>query len=183
MAKKIGVFLGANVGKNDAFINVAISLGEAIAQRGLCLVYGGASVGLMGYLANAALSFNGEVIGVFSNDLPNESAHHGLSHLHRVNTLTERKAMLMNLSDGFLTMPGGLGTWEELTQIWNALKIGSIDKKFCGLINTCGYYNPLIKMIEQACDYGFLQSQHANMVKVSSDIDHLLEQFEACCSV
>ena len=180
--KTIGDFLGASISRSEELVIVAQELGQQIAQRGLTLVYGGANGGLMGVLANAVLTHHGKVIGVISNDLPNEVTHPGLSTLHRVETINERKEMLIKLSSGLLTIPGGLGTIEELAQAWNAVKIGS-HQKFLGLLNTNGYYNDLLAFFDRAVDMNLMQTQHRNLLVVDDQVGSILDRFQQYCCV
>lgn len=148
-----------------------------IAQRGLELVYGGAHLGLMGAVADAALAAGGHVIGVIPQALvDHEIAHTGLPDLRVVATMHERKAMMETLSDAFLALPGGMGTLEEVCEIYTWGQLG-LHRKPCGLLNVTGYYAPFLQLLDNAVDAGFLRAPHRAMVMVDSDPAALLDRF------
>ena len=172
---RIGVFCGSNSGTNPAYTRAARQLGALLAEEKIGLVYGGGNVGLMGEIANAALAATGEVIGVIPHALAlKELAHRGLTDLRIVNTMHERKAMMAELSDAFIAMPGGFGTLEEMmeTITWGQL---GIHQKPVGLLNVAGYYDPLLAMIDRAVEEGFILPRYRNLFVASSGVDELFD--------
>jgi uncharacterized protein (TIGR00730 family) len=154
-------------------------LGVLLAEAGIGLVYGGTSIGLMSVIADAALESGGEVIGVIPQALINrEIAHRGLENLQIVGSMHERKARMGELSDGFVALPGGLGTIEEAAEVltWAQLRIHT---KPCGFLNVAGFYDPLLKMLDRAVEEGFLSTDHRAMVVVEEDAEQLLERFRS----
>jgi hypothetical protein len=167
--RRIAVFCASSDGVSPAYRAEATRLGQLIAASGLGLVYGGGSFGLMGAVANGALSAGGEVIGILPQLLvEKEVAHKGLTELHIVKTMHERKAMLSALSSAFLALPGGYGTVDEFieTTTWNQLHI---HQKPCVLINTLGYWNPMIAWVEQAVKAGFVRAANQSLIQVAED--------------
>ena len=156
------VFCGSAKGVDSAYLDAASAFAREAVRRGLRLVYGGASVGLMGALADAALAAGGEVIGVIPRALVDrEIAHRGLTELRVVATMHERKGMMAELADAFVALPGGLGTLEELFEIWTWGMLGFHDKPY-GVLDTGGYYAPLVRFLDHARDQGFIpRSQRA----------------------
>jgi uncharacterized protein (TIGR00730 family) len=153
------------------------ALGEELVARGLGLVYGGASVGLMGALANAVLARGGEVIGVLPRALfRREIAHKSLTTLHEVDSMHERKAMMADLSDGFIALPGGFGTFDELFEITTWAQLG-LHTKPIGLLNVTDYFTPLLAMINHAKIEGFIPRTHPDILLYSDTPADLLEQF------
>ena len=176
--KRVCVFTGSNGGVRSEYPSAARALGLALAERGIGLVYGGARVGLMGVLADAALSGGGHVIGVMPQALiDKEVAHHGLSELRVVKSMHERKAMMADLADGFIAMPGGWGTLDEFFEILTWAQLG-LHRKPCGLLNVHGYYDRLLGFVEHATAEGFLRPQHAAMVLVAGTPAALLARME-----
>lgn len=168
-AGRICVFCGSSVGASPKYLAAAKSLGQQIAGGGWGLVYGGTSVGLMGAAADAALAGGGEVVGVLPRNLQDrEIAHRGLTTLHLVGTMHERKALMASLSDAFVALPGGYGTLDEFFEIvtWAQLKIHS---KPCILINTDGYYDPLLQFLDQAMGQEFVSPVNREVVQVAAD--------------
>ncbi|MGA2217072.1 MAG: TIGR00730 family Rossman fold protein [Terracidiphilus sp.] len=168
LARRVAVYCGSADGNNPAFLAEAQALGTAIAAAGLGLVYGGASVGLMGAVADAALAGGAEVIGVLPNILSGkEIAHSGLTRLELVSTMHERKARMAELADAFLVLPGGYGTMEELLEIvtWAQLKLHA---KPCILINTIGYWDGLLAFLDTAVAAGFLKPKNRALMRVAS---------------
>lgn len=152
-------------------------LGELLAKRGIGLVYGGASVGTMGVLADAALRAGGEVIGVIPDALVSrELAHRGLSELHQVSGMHERKAKMTELADGFLALPGGAGTLEELFEVWTWSQLG-LHGKPIGLVDVDGYYQPLLRFLRHMVAEGFLRESYHEMIAVDADPAALLDRF------
>ncbi|KXS37271.1 MAG: hypothetical protein AWU55_2515 [Halomonadaceae bacterium T82-2] len=153
------VYLGSREGKAPHFRDAAIALGRAIAERGWGLVYGGARVGLMGAVADAALAAGGRVIGVIPHHLVDrEMAHEGLSELIRVDDMHERKAAMAAQADGFVALPGGIGTLEELFEAWTWQYLGLHDKPV-GVLDVDGFYRPLLHFLDHAVDCGFLNAE------------------------
>src|SRR5688500_12889688 len=155
MMKAVCVFCGSSTGADPRYVEAAKAMGGEVARRGLTLVYGGARVGPMGALADAALAAGGDVIGVIPKPLMGkEVAHAGLTQLRIVNSMHDRKALMAELSDGFVALPGGMGTMEELFEVFTWGQLG-LHAKPAGLLNTAGYYDPLIKFFDHAAKQGF----------------------------
>ena len=177
--KRICVYCGANRGRDPAFAVAARAMGEALARRGIELVTGGGRVGLMGVIADATLEAGGRVTGVIPQALMNkELGHAGLSELIVTASMHERKAKMAELSDGFVAMPGGLGTYEELFEIWTWAQLGWHHKP-CGLLNAAGFYDKLVAFLDGASDAQFLKPEHRAMLVVDADPDRLLDRFAA----
>ncbi|HEX8942435.1 MAG TPA: TIGR00730 family Rossman fold protein [Gemmatimonadaceae bacterium] len=175
MIRSICVFCGSSSGVSPAYESAARTFATAIAERGIRLVYGGASVGLMGAIADTALRAGGEVVGVIPRTLVDrEIAHGGLTHLHVVDTMHERKAMMADLSDAFVALPGGLGTLEELFEVWTWGMLGLHDKPY-GVLDVDGYYSPLIRFLDHACDEGFIRPAQRAKLAVERDPTRLLD--------
>lgn len=154
------VFSGSSPGVRPSYTRAAKELGRLLAEKSIGLVYGGASVGLMGAVANAALAAGGEVIGVIPNALvAREVAHHGLSDLRVTSTMHERKALMAELSDGFIAMPGGIGTLKETFEIWTWAQLGDHHKP-CALLNIEGFYDGLTSFLDTVVKEGFLRKEH-----------------------
>jgi hypothetical protein len=174
--KRICVFCGSNIGSRPIYRERAQRLGEALAQRGLGLVYGGGRVGLMGALADAALAAGGEVIGVIPHMLSaKEIAHGGLTQMHLVSTMHERKALMADLADAFIALPGGYGTLDELCEILTWAQLG-LHQKPCALYNIEGYYDPLLTLLDHAAAEKFLRPEHRALVLVEYDLPRLLDR-------
>ncbi len=172
--KSITVFCGSSAGTDKVFMVQAFDLGCVLATNNIQLVYGGAKIGLMGAVADGALSLNGKVIGVLPNFLRSkEIAHDKLSELIIVDSMHQRKAKMNELCDGFIAMPGGFGTMEELFEVLTWAQLG-LHKKPIGLLNTNGFYNSLIAMIQEMLDKGFLKAINQEMLIVSDSIEDLL---------
>ena len=175
MKRSVCVFCGSAPGVSQEYTRATREFARVAVERGLRVVYGGASVGLMGVLADAVLAMNGEVVGVIPGALVDrEIAHRGLTELHVVGTMHERKAMMAQLADAFVALPGGLGTLEELFEVWTWSQLG-IHSKPCALLNTAGYYDPLIDFLDHAVEEGFVRERQRSTLIVSSDPDELLE--------
>ncbi|HVJ06243.1 MAG TPA: TIGR00730 family Rossman fold protein [Candidatus Saccharimonadales bacterium] len=154
--KRYCVFSGSNLGARTEYAKAATELGEQLAAEGIGLVYGGSSVGLMGVIADAVLKSGGEVIGVIPQFMVGkEVAHQGLSDLHITTSMHERKALMAELSDGFIALPGGIGTFEETFEIWTWAKLGHHTKP-CGLLNCEGFYDGLASFLDMVVREGFL---------------------------
>ncbi len=177
--KSICVFCGSSVGREPFFLEVARNLGALLAKKDIHLVYGGANVGLMGTVANACLQHGGKVTGVMPKKLAQmEVAHDELTELKIVNTMHERKALMSELSDGFITLPGGIGTLEETFEMLTWVQLG-IQPKPVGLLNPLGFFDHLQTFLENMVDHGFLLRQHLNMLLIDSEIESLLGRLES----
>ena len=172
------VFCGSSPGNDPAYAEAAQSLGRALAEGDITLVYGGGHVGLMGVVADAALGAGGEAMGVMPKSLVDrEIGHTGLTKLHVVSSMHERKAMMSELSEGFVALPGGNGTLEEFFEVLTWAQLGEHGKP-CGLLNVAGYYDPLLKVFDQMVEKHFLREAHRELVLVEEDPVALLERFE-----
>jgi uncharacterized protein (TIGR00730 family) len=172
---RVAVYCGSTFGNNPAFLTEAKALGEAIAAAGLGLVYGGASVGLMGAMADAALAGGADVIGVLPTVLDDrEIGHDGLTTLERVATMHECKARMMELADAFLALPGGYGTLEELLEAVTWAQLG-LHAKPCILINTAGYWDGLLAFLDTAVAAGFLQTKNRALLRVAASAEAAVE--------
>jgi uncharacterized protein (TIGR00730 family) len=167
--RRVAVYCGSTEGNNPAYLAEALALGEAIAASGLGLVYGGARVGLMGAVADAALAGGAEVIGVLPAVLAGrEIAHDGLTSLERVPTMHERKARMAELADAFLVLPGGYGTLEEMLEAVTWAQLG-LHAKPCILINIAGYWDGLLAFLDSAVAAGFLQQKNRDLLQVAAN--------------
>ncbi|HDY97179.1 MAG TPA: TIGR00730 family Rossman fold protein [Pseudomonas sabulinigri] len=176
---RICVFCGSSAGNNPVYREAAIELGTALAKAGIGLVYGGAQVGLMGAVADAAMAAGGEVIGVIPRQLvERELAHDGLTELKEVGSMHERKAVMADLSDGFIALPGGVGTFEELFEVWTWGQLGHHQKP-CALLNVGGYYDKLVTFLNHATTEGFMKQPYREMLIVASDVESVLAKVEA----
>lgn len=174
--KHLCVFCGSNPGAQPIYAIAAQTMGQAMVRRGLGLVYGGGNVGLMGTIADAVLSAGGEVIGVIPQTLVDkELAHRGLTQLHIVRSMHERKALMAELSNGFIALPGGFGTFEEFCEVLTWAQLG-FHQKPCGLLNIADYYTPLIAMFDHATAEQFVRPPHRSLVLEAQDPDQLLEK-------
>jgi len=177
--KTVCVYCGSSPGRDPAYADAARALGQLLVDRGIGLVYGGASVGIMGEVANAVLAGGGEATGVIPEALAvKEVAHPGLTRQHVVGSMHERKALMVDLSDAFLALPGGWGTFEEIFEVLTWAQLGFHDKP-CGLLNVAGYYDPLHTFLEQAVDAGFVPPVCREMILVDADAERLLDRFDA----
>lgn len=177
--KRLCVFCGANSGHDPRYVDAAAALGRSIAQAGLGLVYGGASIGLMGAVADAALAEGGEVIGVIPQTLvAREVAHHGLSDLRVVTSMHERKALMADLSDGFIALPGGVGTLEELFEVWTWSHLG-LHRKPCGLLDVAGFYSGLGRFIDHVQQEGFLRDGVRDMLLMAENPTQMIAAMRA----
>lgn len=175
--KKICVYCGSSPGKNPAYSHAATHLAGVLCERGIGLVYGGAAVGVMGAVANAVLEAGGEAIGVIPRSLAvKEVAHDNLTHLHVVASMHERKAMMAELADGFIALPGGWGTLEEIFEMLTWAQLGFHNKP-CGLLNIEGYYDRLIEFLESSFEQQFVKDVCRPMLMQADEPAILLDQF------
>jgi uncharacterized protein (TIGR00730 family) len=175
--QRICVFTGSNYGNRPEYSKLAQALGEELVRRGLGLVYGAASVGLMGVVADAVLARGGEAIGVIPRSLfKREVTHRGLTQLHEVGSMHERKALMADLADGFIALPGGLGTFDELFEIITWAQLG-LHSKPIGLLDDTGYFTPLLALIRHASEEGFIMPVHAGIVMREATPAALLDRF------
>lgn len=173
--KRLCVFCGSSFGRNPAFRDAAHLLGRELARRGIELVYGGGNVGLMGEVATSVLAMGGHVIGVLPQAMvERELAHSGIQDLRVVQTMHERKALMARLSDGFIALPGGLGTLDELFEILTWSQLGIHDKP-CGLLDVDGYFLPLRSAVEHAIAEGFIPEAHRDLLLIEEEVGALLD--------
>jgi uncharacterized protein (TIGR00730 family) len=176
--RKICIFTGSRRGKSPDYAAAAEQLGRELVARGYGLVYGGGNVGLMDIVANTVLDLNGNVIGVIPNSLVSkEVAHRGLTELRVVGSMHERKAVMAELSDGFVAMPGGIGTMEEFFEVLSWAQLG-LHEKPCGLLNVSGYYDQLIQFLDHAVSDDFIKPKHRSLMLVQENPGKLLDCFE-----
>ncbi|MFF0148984.1 TIGR00730 family Rossman fold protein [Amycolatopsis sulphurea] len=176
---RICVFCGSSTGLSPEYAEAAAGVGKLLAQRGIGLVYGGASVGTMGVVADAALAAGGEVHGVIPEQLSSvEIAHGGLTELYVVPDMHQRKAKMAELSDAFLALPGGVGTLEELFEVWTWAQLG-LHRKPIGLLDVGGYYGQLVAFADHMVEEGFLRTETRDLLAVGADAVKLLDQLVA----
>lgn len=176
---RICVFCGSSPGSSPVYVQMARKLGRTLARRGIALVYGGGSIGLMGAIADAALGEGGEVIGVIPRALQlRELAHPKLSALHVVGSMHERKAMMAEMADGFVALPGGMGTLEEFAEVLTWAQLG-LHRRPCGLLDVAGYYGPLVAFFDRAVALGFVRPEHRRIVLIEEEPDALLDALSA----
>jgi hypothetical protein len=176
--RRVCVFCGSSPGLRPEYLAEAVALGRLLGNAGLGLVYGGAQVGLMGALADAALASGSEVIGIIPSALAGvEVAHPGLTRLHLVGTMHERKALMAQEADAFVALPGGFGTLDEFFEILTWAQLG-IHAKPCVLVNTKGYFNQLLSFLEFTVDQGFLKPENHAYIHVVSDAREALQQLQ-----
>ncbi len=176
--KRICVFLGSSEGLRPEYADVARQLGRELVRRNLGLVYGGADVGLMKILADTVLAEGGDVIGVIPKMLlEKEIAHQGLTELRIVDSMHERKAMMADLADGFIALPGGLGTFEEFFEVWTWSQLG-LHAKPCGLLDVCGYFSHLMQFLDHAVGERFLRQENRDLLLWATAPTKLLDLFE-----
>jgi uncharacterized protein (TIGR00730 family) len=174
--QRILVFCGSSPGLLPQYVEAAVALGRLLAERGLGVVYGGASVGMMGAVADGALAAGGEVIGVIPQRLlESEIAHAGVTKLHIVDTMHDRKALMAELSDAVIALPGGSGTLEELFEVFTWSQLGLFHKPI-GILDVEGYWQPLLRFLEHAVDERFLRAEHLKMLHVDDSAPALLER-------
>ena len=179
--RRLCVFCGSQPGRNPAYTDAAATFGQMLARRGVGLVYGGGRVGLMGVLADSVLAGGGEVIGVIPQALvARELAHTGVTDLRVVASMHERKALMADLSDAFVALPGGFGTLEEFCEATTWTQLG-LHQKPCGLLNVAGFYEMLLGMFDHAADEGFILPGHRAIVIVERDPARLLDRLADYC--
>jgi len=177
--RRLAIFCGSNPGARPDYVDAAHAFGRLLAQRGIGIVYGGSNVGLMAALADAMMDEFGKIIGVIPRMLvEREVANTALSDLRIVESMHERKAMMAELADGFVALPGGIGTLEEFFETWTWGQLG-MHTKPCGLLNVAGYFDPLLKFLDHAVAEKFVRDVHRAMVVVESDPAALLARFES----
>ncbi len=175
--KSLCVYCGSSPGKNEIYRAEARKLGKLLAVNKIDLIYGGASIGVMGAVADSVLENGGSAFGVIPRDLEaREVAHHGLTRLFITNSMHERKALMANLCDGFVALPGGFGTYEELFEAitWSQLQM---HRKPIYVVNINGYFNPFIKMVDYGVEEGFIQQNYLTLFKVVDSVEALIEDF------
>ncbi len=177
--KRLAIYCGSATPSDPVFVDSARAVGRALAERGIGIVYGGGRLGLMGAVADAALEAGGEVIGVIPQALVDaEVAHRSCTELHVVDTMHQRKQAFTDLSDGFVTLPGGTGTMDELWEAMSWAQIG-YHAKPVGLLNVAGFYDGLITFVKTMGDVGFLRPQHQGLLIVDDTLDGLLAKMAA----
>jgi uncharacterized protein (TIGR00730 family) len=177
--KRVAVYCGSATPADPIYVDCARMVGRSLAERGIGLVYGGGKLGLMGAVADSALEAGGEVIGVIPQALVDaEVAHRGLSELHIVDTMHQRKQAFTDLSDGFITLPGGTGTMDELWEAMSWAQIG-YHANPVGLLNVAGYYDGLIAFVKTMGDVGFMRAQHRGLLIADDSLDQLLARMAA----
>src|SRR4051812_27496968 len=175
--ERLCVFCGSSLGHAPAYAASAAQLGRVLAQRGIGLVYGGGRVGLMGVLADAALAAGGEVIGVIPQALvERELGHRGLTQLRVVDSMHARKALMGELAAGFIALPGGIGTLEELFEVWSWAQLG-LHRKPCGLLDVDGFFTPLVDFLDRQVEAGFIHPKYRALLAVATTPEELLARF------
>jgi uncharacterized protein (TIGR00730 family) len=177
--QRLCVFCGSSIGTREIYRDAARALGTEMARRGIGLVYGGGNVGLMGVIADAILDARGEAIGVIPEHLvAKEIQHRALTELRVVKTMHERKALMADLCDGFIAMPGGFGTYDEFCEVVTWAQLG-LHKKPCGMLNVAGFFDALLAMFDHATHEGFIRADHRAMLRVSADTKILLDEMSS----
>jgi len=176
MIQRLAIFCGSSAGNNPIYKEEAYQVGKLLAEKGIEVVYGGGKVGLMGVVADAALEHGGKVIGVIPEKLMEwEVGHNGLTELHIVKTMHERKAMMADLSDGFVALPGGIGTMEEIIEVFTWHQIGYHNKP-CAFLNSAGYYDKFFAFVDHSVEEGFLSKQQHDELIIEETFEKLLER-------
>ncbi|MGH8676929.1 MAG: TIGR00730 family Rossman fold protein [Burkholderiales bacterium] len=177
--RSVCVYCGSSVGAKREYAEAARGVGRLLAERGITLVYGGGSIGLMGVLADAALGAGGKVVGVIPQGLrTRELAHEGLSELITVESMHARKQTMVDRSDAFIALPGGIGTLDELFETFTWLQLGIHDKPV-GILNAAGYYLPLIELIRNMAAERFLKQEHFDCLLIDDDIERLVDRLQS----
>jgi uncharacterized protein (TIGR00730 family) len=176
--QSVTVFCGSSAGFDDAHNDAVVAIASALVARNVTVVYGGASVGSMGVLADTSLALGGRVVGVLPRHLSEkEIGHAGLTEMHLVESMHERKALMTDLSDGFIALPGGFGTLDELFEVLTWAQLGAHNKPI-GLLNTRGYFDPLLAFIDHTIAEGFVRSENRDLLLVETDPAALLDAME-----
>jgi uncharacterized protein (TIGR00730 family) len=175
---RICVYCGSSPGGDAAYREAARALGTALVGANIQLVYGGGDVGLMGEVANAVLDAGGSAVGVIPEFLVPQVSHRKLTELHVVPTMHERKQLMADLADGFIALPGGFGTLEEITEVLTWAQLG-LHRKPCGLLNAAGYFDALLSFLDHAVREGFVRQAYRDMLLVSADPAHLLKRLDS----
>ena len=176
--RRIAVFCGSRSGDDPAYVAACAELARLLVDREIELVYGAGNIGLMGALADAVLARGGHVIGVIPRHLvAREVAHRGIQDLRIVDTMHQRKALMAELSDAFLALPGGIGTLEEIIEVFTWSQIGIQDKP-CGFLNVAGYYDRLFAFLDQMVDRGFLRREHRAWLSIAAEPGEILNQLQ-----
>jgi hypothetical protein len=179
MLRRLCVFCGSSLGIQTSYAQAADDMGRLLAERRIELVYGGGNVGLMGRVADACLNQGGRAIGVMPRTLfDKEIAHRGLTELHVVESMHQRKALMADLADAFVAMPGGYGTWEEFCEVLTWSQLG-LQRKACAVLNVSGYYEPLLDMADRAVEQGFLRDAHRELLLADTDPARLLDRLSS----
>lgn len=177
--QSVAVYCGANKGNHPIFEEAARAVGKLLAENNIRVVYGGGSVGLMGVLADSVLEHGGNITGIITHQLNNlELGHPGVYEMHVVETMSERRVLLLSGTDGVITMPGGYGSMDELFEALTLAQLHQYQKPI-GLLNTNNYYDPMLKMLDQMVEFGFLKEQNRNLCIVDSTPEGLLEKMQA----
>lgn len=176
--RRVCVNCGSNAGRLPDYVTAARRLGECLAGERIEIVYGGANVGLMGALADAALTAGGHVIGVVPRAIADRVGHQHLSELRIVDTMHERKSLMVDLADAFIALPGGFRTLEEVFEVLTWAQLG-LHTKPCGLLNTAGYYDRLLRFLDHAVREGFVRQEHRRMLLVSDTAEDMLRRLRA----
>lgn len=176
---KICVYSGSNLGKDPEYKKSAVILGKALAENKIELVYGGSNVGLMGEVSNTVLKNNGRVTGVVPKNLFSDTMRNkNITNLIETHDMDDRKKMMMNISDGFIALPGGLGTYEELFETLSWAQLG-LHKKPIGILNISNYFDPIITMLKSTCSAGFMRKTNLKLLLVSTDPYDLIEKMKS----
>ncbi|PGK38368.1 TIGR00730 family Rossman fold protein [Bacillus anthracis] len=176
--KSICVFCGSNYGESEEYKNAAEKLGEYLGEKNITLIYGGGKVGLMGSVANSALQVGGNVVGIIPEFLRDkEIAHQGITDLIVVDSMHSRKQKMNDMADGFIVLPGGYGTYEEMFEVLSWGQIG-IHKKPVGLLNVDGFFDPLIDMLQHTVEKGFARPENLSLILSSTNIEDLLKKMK-----
>lgn len=179
MLRNLCVFCGSSWGASPVYAEIAERTGRLLAGRGVGLIFGGSKLGLMGAMADACLASGGHVTGVIPQALVDkEHAHRGITELHVVKSMHERKAVMADLADAFMALPGGFGTWEEFFEVLTWSQLG-LQRKACGLLNVNGYYDCVLGMADRAVEEGFLKAVHRELLVSDSDPERLIEKISA----
>lgn len=180
--KSLCVYCGSSPGRNPLYLQAAQDLAAVLVERGIRLIYGGAGIGIMGALADRVLELGGEVVGVIPKALAHkEVMHQRLTKLQITHSMHERKRLMAELADGFIALPGGIGTLEELFEIWTWAQLG-FHAKPCGLLNVAEFYTPLLSFLDHVTAEQFVQLRHRQILLVANDVSSLLNEFDGYVS-